>query len=115
MLIAIDRLIKRRRGTFTVLTATVTLGAAVVLAHGFIGGDHMGGMAGMGSPAAICLAIAETAAVGLALAVVVRARRMGGPRASLLPWVLPAAPALPLHSLAVPARAGPATLQVFRL
>lgn len=115
MLIAIDRMIKRRRRTLTVLTAALALGAAVVLAHGVIGGEHMGGTVGMSTPAAICLAIAETAAVGLALAAVVRARRMADPSASLLPWVMPAAPQTPLRSLTVPARAGPPALQVFRL
>ena len=115
MLIAIDRLIKRRRRTLFVVGATFALGGAVVLAHGFSGGEHMGGMSGMESPVAICLAVAETAAVGLALAVVVRARRLADPLTSLLPWVLPAAPLTPLRTLAVRARAGPPTLQVFRL
>ncbi len=114
MLIAIDRLIKRRRRTLSVVGATFALGGAVVLAHGF-GGEHMGGMSGMESPAAICLAVAETAAVGLALAAVVRARRLADPLMSLMPWVLPAAPLTLLRPLAVPARAGPPTLQVFRL
>ena len=115
MLIAIDRMITRRRRTLTVLSAAFALGAAVVLAHGFIGGDHMGGMGGMSSSASICLAVAETAAVALALAAVVQARRTADPRVSLLPWVMPAVPQTPLRSLAVPARAGPPTLQVFRL
>lgn len=112
MLTAIDRLIKRRRRTLSVLSVAFALSGAVALAHGSIGGEHMGGM---GSPAAICLAVAETAAVGLALIAAAKARRMADPRASLLPWVMPAVPQTPLRSLAVPARAGPTTLQVFRL
>ena len=115
MLIAIDRRIKRRRRTLSVVSAAFALSGAVALAHGFIGGDHMGGMGGSGSPTSICLAVAETAAVALALAAVVKARRTAGPWASLLPWVMPAAPQTPLRSLAVPARAGPPRLQVFRL
>ncbi len=114
MLIAIDRLIMRRRRTLTVLTAAFALGGAVVLAHGFIG-DHMGGMSGMESPAAICLAVAETAAVGLALVAVVRARRLADPLTSLLPWAMPSLPAPVVRSVAMPARAGPPSLQVFRL
>ena len=114
MLIEINRLIVRRRRTLTVLTATLALGGAVVLAHGFIG-THMGGMSGMDSPAAICLAVAETAAVWLALAAVVRARRLGDPLTTLLPWAMPSLPAPAVHSVAMPARAGPPLLQVFRL
>ena len=115
MLIKINRLMARRRRTLSMLVATFAVVAAVVLAHGFISSDHMGGMAGMSSPAAICLAVAETAALGLALAAVLRTRSRRGLIGAVVPWLIVEVPQAPLRSLAAPARAGPAKLQVFRL
>ena len=114
MLIGIDCIIRRRRRTLFVLAATFSLAIAVALAHG-IGAGHMDGMGGMNPVASICLAVAETAALGLALTFTATALRLGGPRAALLPWRMPARHQVLRPARTVPARAGPHVLQVFRL
>lgn len=102
-MIAIVDSLRRGRAGLPTLAVIGVLCVTVIAAHS--GLDHT-------APAeivAICLAITETAAVGVALAA------MAPLRASVAAtpgW--PAAP-LPASPLAPSARAGPAQLQVFRL
>lgn len=107
MFAALNSALRRQRRRLVILAAMLTLAGAVVTAHGVMAGDHMG------DGVVMCLAIAETAvvAVGAAIAMSALARR---------PLWLIAAPALPElpyvpAPMSVPARAGPPSLQVFRL
>ena len=97
--------LRRHRG-IALLVATLCLGATVVLAHGAAADQHMGdGMA-------MCLAIVVVAGAAAAVAA---GALFPGPRAPLRSceaWTLPAATCA--ATLAPPARAGPALLQVFR-
>jgi hypothetical protein len=110
VLIALNSTLRRQRRRLAMVVVMLGLAGAIVTAHSAMGQDHMGGM---GDAVVMCLAVAETAvvAVGVALAMGLWLRRArwlaarirdGGPR--FIP-----APA------SVPARAGPALLQVFRL
>jgi hypothetical protein len=103
--IAIAESLRRGRAGLATLVVVGILCFTVTVAHSGFDMDHM-------APAevvAMCLAITETAVVAVALATVAPVR----------PFVLlpPASPTslIPLPTLAPPARAGPAQLQVFRL
>ena len=97
---------RRRRG-LAVLAAALALAFAVAWAHSGLAMDHMG------PPTAMCLAIVDGGLVlGAALIVATGAQAAPPVREVLRPHALAAG-----HTVArsVPARAGPAVLQVFRL
>lgn len=108
MFVLINTAMRRQRRRLLAVAAVLALAGSVTVAHSAMGGDHMGdGMA-------MCVAVLAVAGVAVIAAVA------GAPR-SWLPvrWTAPrtGAPALPLLAL-VPqprARAGPSSLQVFRL
>lgn len=102
----------------------LTLAGALALAHGAIGGGHMGdamghsmsaagGAAPVGDVLAVCLAVAESAALGFGLLAAIGAWRV----ARVAFGALGACPAMrSITNVAAPspaARAGPADLQVF--
>jgi len=101
----LHRSLRRGRRRVVVAAALLALSGAVVLAHGALSGHHVD------EPLALCLAVAETAALSAALLVARRA-----PPAIRRAW--PPAPARlsPIQAargVAVPdARAGPTFLQV---
>lgn len=131
MLIALNRAIRRHRGRFGTALSVVALAGAVAIAHSAVSTGHMatvthhvtmgGDGANSSTPdggdgghdmVAMCLAIAETAALGFALLALVSALRCAA-RIS----VTALQPALVVtaanHTPASTARAGPAVLQVF--
>lgn len=116
-LIAFNLFLKRQRRRLLTAVAGAVLASGVAAAHGAPGGDHMNGHmdGGAGGKAlAMCLAVAETAALGLAAGAVLSFawRRHRHPLVSLgRPVVVSHAGLVPVPA----ARAGPARLQVFRL
>jgi hypothetical protein len=105
--IALNAALRRQRRRLATLAVMLGIAGVVVTAHSVLGGDHMG------DGVLMCLAVADTAvvAIGTALAAGIAAAQK--PR-----WFI-AVPALPAVAYAraprsVPARAGPAVLQVFR-
>lgn len=105
--IAVSSILRRCRRRVALAAVVVALAGSVALAHGAAGERHMA----VGTAVAACLAVAAEAGIGLAAA----ARRAGtpvrGPRLveRAVAVTRPAAPAW-----AVPSRASPAELQVFR-
>jgi ACR3 family arsenite efflux pump ArsB len=109
MLIALNRLRRRHRHRLAAVLLALTLCCAVVAAHSALADGHMG------DNMAVCLAVAQTAALFLAVAIAaglaaaalrprVLHRRVVAPAA----WAMAAAPE-------PRSRAGPSVLQVFRL
>jgi hypothetical protein len=105
MLIALDTVVRRLRRRLVVVAAALALVGAVVVAHSALADDHMG------DAVAACVAVAETAALGIAAAA--GTARAKAPRMPSINAATPAPPAgrAPLAR----ARAGPPGLQVFRL
>lgn len=117
MLIAVNRSIERNRRRLVILFGAFALACALMLAHGTAGSMHMGmsenGAMSFETALEVCLAVTETAAVGLAALALLRSLNLARPmfRAPGLLVVL-----LPNRATPVPvgARAGPDLLQVFR-
>jgi hypothetical protein len=104
----INTVMRRQRRRLMVLAAMLVLAGTVTIAHSAMGGDHMG------DGTAMCLAVLAVAAIAAVAAVA------GASLASLpVLWAAPVSRELPWPlAVAQPeprARAGPATLQVFRL
>lgn len=132
MLIALDSRFRRHGSRIAVGLAVFALAFAIVVAHGALGAEHMDASGGtpmtmvhgdhggaavdqpdvMHAMVAMCLAIAETAAIGFGLLAVIAALRLAlalvRPR---MPDVLPTS--RPRMAAVPSARAGPAVLQVF--
>jgi hypothetical protein len=104
---AANSMLRRQRRHLLVLLAVLALAGAVVTAHSLMGHDHMSDVV------VACLAVAETAviAIGTTLALGARAWRP----ARLLPEPPTARLALVVFPVPARARAGPPSLQVFRL
>jgi hypothetical protein len=100
------RVKRRERRRLALVACVLALGGAVVVAHSTLADNHMGAMMMV-----VCLAVAETAAVGITAAATSSKR----PTVRLLVGgLVPTAPLL----VAAPtprARDGPSLLQVFRL
>ncbi|MGK2939728.1 MAG: hypothetical protein ACSLFR_18315 [Solirubrobacteraceae bacterium] len=124
MLILLNTLIRRHRRRMSMALGVLALAGALVLAHGAVGGGHMGDSMGhpmsatidaapVGDVLEVCLAVAETAALGFGLLAAVgvwRAARVmfgAAPGCHLEHTISPVARPWP------EARAGPADLQVF--
>lgn len=108
MFVALNATLRRQRRRLAVLAVMLGLAGAVVTAHSVMGGDHMG------DGVVMCLAVAETAVIAVAVSLVV-----GLIAAHRRHWVI-ALPALAEFAYvpeprSAPARAGPPQLQVFRL
>ena len=103
-----QQLIRRSRRPLAALLLIVFLATAVVVAHSAIVGHQMD------DTAAMCLAVAETAA-GLAVAALAawKGHRLARPT-DLVPRAT-AEPIAPRSPVPIAARAGPATTQVFLL
>lgn len=126
MLILLNTLIRRHRRRMSTALGVLALAGALVLAHGAHGGGHMGDAAGHSMSAtadavpttndvlAVCLAIAETAALGFGLLAALGAWRVTRVTfgASAVFACLQAI--TPFERPRPTARAGPADLQVFR-
>jgi hypothetical protein len=108
MLIATDRALRAQRRRFVAFAGAFLLATSLVAAHTAVsGGGHMD------DAMAICLAVVDSAVVGVAvaLAAAVRSRLLELPRA--VGWKMPRLTAVSRRD--VRTRAGPAALQVFRL
>ena len=108
MFCAANRTLRRHRRHLAVAAVMLGLAGAVVIAHSALGADHMD------DGVAMCLAVVETAVVAVGTAVLA-AFALGHRPLSLVP-----ATAVPTQSYTPPpraasARAGPPSLQVFRL
>lgn len=110
MLIALNQLRRRHRQRLAAVLLALALCCLLVAAHSALAERHMG------DDMAICLAVAQTAALALSIAVaIVAATRPTLPcntwdrRLALIPILLGCQPPIPRS------RAGPAVLQVFRL
>ena len=116
-MIAVNRCIARNRRRLMMLLGALALICSIMLAHGALGGGHMGmsdgGGMSMDSALTVCLAVAESAAAGLAALALAGALRLARP-ALRAPGFMTIV--LPGHVMAIPAgaRAGPELLQVFR-
>jgi hypothetical protein len=104
---AANSALRRQHRHLLTLAAVLALVLAVVTAHSVMSHDHM-------SDAVVaCLAVAETAVVAVGATLVL------GARARQPLWLLPALPlprvALVVSPIEARARAGPPSLQVFRL
>lgn len=128
MLIALNSVVRRYRDGLTAAVVAIALSGAVVVAHSALGAGHMGSAphhmtmsdempsGKLGSSfddvVAMCLAIAETAALGCLLLALLGARRFAAMSFRLSGFVaLAVVRAVPAP--AARARAGPAVLQVF--
>lgn len=107
MLIALNTVVGRLRRRLAAVAAALALVGAVVVAHSALSADHIG------DAAATCVAVAETAALGIATAAAAARTRPGRTPTTALAAETPPQPtaAGPLPR----ARAGPTALQVFRL
>lgn len=110
MLIALNQLRRRRRQRLGAVLLALALCCLLVAAHSALAERHMG------DDMAVCLAVAQTAALALSIAVViVAATRHSRPCASS-DFGLAPTQSRPNSQPPVPrSRAGPAVLQVFRL
>jgi NADH:ubiquinone oxidoreductase subunit K len=108
--IALNSAVRRQRRRLVMLAVMLGLAGAVVVAHSAMSHDHMGDV---GEAVVMCLAVAETAvaAIGVALALAAWMRRP----LWLVPQFAKPEPRFIPAAVAVPARAGPPLLQVFRL
>ena len=108
MLIRLNDTLHAQRRRILLTLAATAVALALVSAHSAMaGGDHMD----MGGKIAMCVAVAETALLGIAAALSLRpptVRLRVAPVAGTLGMLT--APAASAHR----ARAGPAALQVFR-
>lgn len=107
MLLAVNSTLRRQRRRMAALAVVLALAGAVVATHSVMSHDHMG------DAALTCLAVAQTAvlAVGATLAAGAFARRS----LPLPPLLAPAGPRFVVSPVEPRARAGPPSLQVFRL
>jgi hypothetical protein len=104
---ALNRTLRRQRRRLVTLAVILGLVGAVVIAHSAMNHDFMG------DAIVMCLAVAETAIVGVGLAVAVGARIDGVRWRTHEPPLRSFAPMPgPTGTLA---RAGPPALQIFRL
>lgn len=109
MLISLNQLRRRHHQRLAALLLALMLGWLVFAAHSALAERHMG------NDMAACLAIAQTAALALAVLIVAGATARpvspgsAGAHAALRPPIAPARRPSPPRS-----RAGPAFLQVFR-
>jgi hypothetical protein len=103
---ALTSLGRRQRRRTALAACILALGAAVVIAHGPMGLDHMG------TAFAACVAVLEGTALGAAAAVALASRPAPGKRSAPIVQTV----TLPAFRPPEPrARAGPPSLQVFRL
>jgi hypothetical protein len=104
---ALNRTLRRQRRRLVTLAVILGLAGAVVIAHSAMHHDYLG------DAIVMCLAVAETAIVGVGVAVAL------GARIHALRWQLYDAPPRALAPIPAPtgirARAGPSALQIFRL
>jgi len=107
MLIAIDRFIQAHRRRLLAAVAVAAVACALVAAHSAMRADHMG----MGT--AMCLAVAEVAAVA-AMTVLTGRHRPSVALPRRVPALRPFS-SLPRARPLARGRAGPPVLQVFRL
>lgn len=120
-MIRIRSILTAKRHAIAAVGVIVALGAAVALAHGAPGQDHMGGMSAMddlgvdqSAVVSMCLAVLEVGAVGAVLMtgrLLLRHLAAAVPRTRGTTNVL----APERRSVAPRARAGPELLQVYRL
>ena len=117
MLIAVNRNISRHRRRLVVVFCAFVLACALMLAHGAVGGMHMGmadhGGMSVDGALAVCLAVTETAAAGLAALSLIGALRRGR-HLLRAPQLIVVRLPRPIALVPVGARAGPDVLQVFR-
>ena len=108
--IGLNSLVRRQRRHVAVFTTVVGLAGAVVVAHSAMGHGHVHDVGGV---VVMCLAVTETAAVAVGVAVALGAwLRRPVRRLAQVPGPRPGFRRAPAS---VPARAGPPLLQVFRL
>jgi peptidoglycan/LPS O-acetylase OafA/YrhL len=102
---ALNRTLRRQRRRLVTLAVILGLAGAVVVAHSAMHHDYMS------DAIVMCLAVAETAIVGVALAL--------GARIDRWRWLASDSSRPPRAFIPVPpgirARAGPPVLQIFRL
>ena len=110
MFVGLNTWMRRQRRRLTMLAVMLALAGTVVVAHSAMGHDHMGDV---GEAVVMCLALAETAVVGVGLALA-HGMLMLRPRWRLAQALTRESGFIPAAS-GVPARAGPPLLQVFRL
>ena len=110
MFIGLNTTMRRQRRHLTMLAVMVALAGAVVVAHSAMSHGHMGNV---GGAVVTCLAVAETAVVGVGAALALSALM----RRPLRVRPAPLAPELAFVSspIRIRVRAGPPRLQVFRL
>lgn len=110
MLIALNQLRRRHRQRLAAVLLALALCCLLIAAHSAFAERHMGG------DMAVCLAVAQTAALALSIAVAIVAATR--PTVPSLSWNrgLALTPILLDCQAPIPrSRAGPAVLQVFRL
>jgi drug/metabolite transporter (DMT)-like permease len=104
---ALNRTLRRRRRRLVTLAVILGLAGVVVAAHSAMHHDSMG------DAMVMCLAVAETAIVGVGVAVAL------GARVQALRWEMREAPLCAVAPMPAPTgirpRAGPSALQIFRL
>jgi hypothetical protein len=104
---ALNRTLRRQRRRLVTLAVILGLAGAVVVAHSAMDHDYMG------DAIVMCLAVAETAIVGVGAALAL------GARIDALRWLAldppPAVRAFIPAPAGIRARAGPPVLQIFRL
>jgi hypothetical protein len=110
MFVGLNGRLRRQRRRFVTLAVMLVLAGVVVVAHSALGHDHMGDM---GDAVVMCLAVAETAVVGVGAALALSALM----RRPLRVLPAPLAPELAFvpSPIRIRVRAGPPLLQVFRL
>jgi hypothetical protein len=107
VLVAVNSTLRQQRRHLVVLASVLALAGVVVTAHTVIGHDHAGDVV------LTCLAVVETAAVAVLVAVGVLALARRTPRLRLTLRVACTRRAMSPRT-PVRARAGPAVLQVIR-
>jgi hypothetical protein len=105
---ALNRTLRRQRRRLATLAVMLSLVGAVVVAHSAMGHDQTG------SALVTCLAVAETAVVGVGVALALGAW-MRRPRWLVTAPLEPRPAAFVASPAGVRVRAGPPGLQVFRL
>jgi hypothetical protein len=104
---ALNRTLHGQRRRLVTLAVILGLAGAVVVAHSAMHHDYMG------DAIVMCLAVVETAIVGVGVAVAL------GARVHASRWPMHEAPPRRLEPMPAPsgirARAGPSALQIFRL
>jgi hypothetical protein len=105
--VALNTALRRQRRRLAMLGVMLGLAGATVTAHSVLGGDHMG------DGVLMCMAVANTAVVAISTALAAGSAAAQHPRWSIGTPALRAVAYVPAPR-SVPARAGPALLQIFR-